>query len=355
MLKASIEKQVGNFKLSLDFVAEKGVLGIFGPSGCGKTMTLKCLAGLISPDNGEIILNDRVLFSSKDHINILTRRRNIGYVFQNAALFPHLSVRKNISYSLSDIDRNTRNIKTNEMIERMQLTGMANRYPSQLSGGQKQRVALARTMIRKPDLLLLDEPFSAMDNHLKVLLEKELMSIIQENYDGVVVFVTHNIDEAYRICDNLLIINQGKCFQLGTKDDIIHRPANTTAAKITNCKNIFQVTVLEEGLDFVLLKSNNLVFKAAKSSPLKKQMIAGIRANHLKLVPKEDTSENTFQAQIIEIRDTIFTQLLSIECFGILFKVEVHKTYTSDITIQENGHVQLYIPPHSVFLMNEET
>ena len=139
MLEVCFEKSFGDFELNICFKAEKGALGILGSSGSGKSMTLKCIAGLFAPDKGKIILNDTVLFSSDDKINLLPRKRNIGYVFQNYALFPHMTVAQNIAYGIKYIDKQIRNRKVTEMIKRMQLVGFEKHYPSQLSGGQQQR------------------------------------------------------------------------------------------------------------------------------------------------------------------------------------------------------------------------
>lgn len=284
MLEVSFEKTLGNFVLKSSFTAEKGVLGILGSSGCGKSMTLKSIAGLHSPDKGSIKLNGKVLFSSDLKINVPSRKRNIGYVFQNYALFPHLTVFKNIAYGINHLEKELRNKKVSEMIERMQLVELENHYPSQLSGGQQQRTALCRTLITEPDLLLLDEPFSALDSHIKYLLEKELITIIKNNFDGIVLLVTHNIEEAYRISNNIMVIDNGQNLQLGTKEEIIHTPANLTTARITGCKNFLNVNVLEETDTHLVLKANELVFKSAKPNmQVSKHMIAGIRAHYINL------------------------------------------------------------------------
>ena len=172
MLEVTIEKTTGSFTLQTSFTAGKGALAILGSSGCGKSMTLKCIAGLYTPDKGSIKLNDSILYSSEQKISVPPRKRNIGFVFQNYALFPNLTVEQNIAYGIRDFEKPERRQKVADMIKRMQLTGLENQYPSQLSGGQQQRTALGRTLITEPSLLLLDEPLSALDSHIKYLLEK---------------------------------------------------------------------------------------------------------------------------------------------------------------------------------------
>lgn len=353
MLEVSFEKSLGNFKLQSSFIAEKGVLGILGPSGCGKSMTLKCISGLYSPDKGYIKLGSRVLFSSDSKIIVPPRKRNIGYVFQNYALFPHLTVYKNIAYGVKHLERELRNRKVVEMIERMQLTGLEDRYPSQLSGGQQQRTALARTLITEPELLLLDEPLSALDSHVKYLLENELISIIKDNFDGIVLLVTHNIEEAYRICSNIMIMDNGQNLQTGTKDEIINAPENITAARITGCKNLLNVDVLDEADEYYILRSNKLVFKGLKkNNKASGQMAAGIRAHYLSLHSMDIQMENTFECDIIEKIEGVFSTTIVVNCGGCVLQVEVEKASYANITRKGSKKLKLHIPPDKVFLMN---
>jgi molybdate transport system ATP-binding protein len=350
-----MEKSLGNFMLKSSFKAEKGVLGILGPSGCGKSMTLKCISGLYSPDNGSIILNDKVLFSSDSKINVPPRKRNIGYVFQNYALFPHLTVYKNIAYGIKHLEKGLRNKKALEMIERMQLEGLENHYPSQLSGGQQQRTALARTLITDPDLLLLDEPFSALDSHIKYMLEKELVTIIKNNYDGIVLLVTHNIEEAYRICNNIMIMDNGQNIQKGTKNEIIHTPENLTAARITGCKNFLEVKVLDEKDGYYILKSKELIFKAIKTEQqISGQMVAGIRAHYLSLYSMNTDMENSFECDIIEKIDGLFSTTIIVNCSGCVLQVEMPKDSFTDLTADGCKKLKLHIPINKVFLMRKE-
>lgn len=355
MLEVTIGKTLGKFNLQSTFTADKGVLGILGPSGCGKSMTLKCISGLQTPDYGNIRLNGELLFSSESKLDIPSRKRNIGYVFQNYALFPHLTVRQNIGYGLKHIEKNIREQKISTMIERMQLSGLEHHYPSQLSGGQQQRTAIARTLITEPDLLLLDEPFSALDSHIKYLLEKELIKIIKDNFNGIVLLVTHNIEEAYRICDQIMIMDQGKNLQLGLKDEIISRPIDLTTARITGCKNLLEVSLLENHEDYLLLKSNELIFKASKEQiPLSKHMVAGIRAHHLQLHSDETDEDNAFDCDVIEKIESVFSTTVIVSCGGCEFLLEMTKASSPHIPDSGHGKLKLQIPMNHVFLMNSD-
>lgn len=356
MLEAIIEKSLGNFKLNVSFKLEKGVLAILGSSGCGKSMTLKCIAGLHAPDTGTIKLNDKILFSSDSKISVPPRLRNIGYVFQNYALFPHLTVSQNIAYGIKDLPKEERHIKTTQMISRMQLKGLEKHYPSQLSGGQQQRAALARTLIKEPELLLLDEPFSALDSHIKYLLEKELIGIIKNNFDGMVLLVTHNIEEAYRISDHIMVMNKGENLQLGTKEDIIYAPKNITTARITGCKNFLDVTVLDDTEAYYLLQSKDLIFKAAKkiesSISISKQLTAGIRAHHLSLSSFDSESDTTFACQILEKIEGVFSTTVLVNCKGCILQLEVSKTSCPHLSDEASQNLTLHIPPDQVFLID---
>jgi molybdate transport system ATP-binding protein len=264
-------------------------------------------------------------------------------------------VYKNIAYGIKHLEKGLRNKKALEMIERMQLEGLENHYPSQLSGGQQQRTALARTLITDPDLLLLDEPFSALDSHIKYMLEKELVTIIKNNYDGIVLLVTHNIEEAYRICNNIMIMDNGQNIQKGTKNEIIHTPENLTAARITGCKNFLEVKVLDEKDGYYILKSKELIFKAVKTEQqISGQMVAGIRAHYLSLSSMNTDMENSFECDIIEKIDGLFSTTIIVNCSGCVLQVEMPKDSFTDLTADGCKKLKLHIPINKVFLMRKE-
>ena len=192
-ISVDIRKKLGDFSLEISFESDSRRIGILGPSGCGKSMTLKSIAGIEKPDSGSIRIDDRVLFSQEQKINLKPQKRRVGYMFQNYALFPTMTVEQNIGagLGLSDDDRSAR---VADMVRRFNLQGLEKHLPGQLSGGQQQRVALARIMAYRPDIILLDEPFSALDEHLKERLQHEMMSML-EDYEGQVILVSHSRDE----------------------------------------------------------------------------------------------------------------------------------------------------------------
>lgn len=250
-LYVDIEKKLESLTLKVKFEHGNGVVGFLGESGSGKSMTLRCIAGLDKPTRGKIILNGRVLFDSDKKINLSAQERNVGYLFQNYALFPHMNVRENIELGLSKLNKEEKKKASLDYIKRLCLDGLENRYPWQLSGGQQQRVALARALITSPEILLLDEPFSALDYHLRSNMEKELINIL-DDYNGDIIFVTHDISEAYRVCDDILVYDKGKAKNKVNKKEIFENPKTLIEAKITGCKNISKAKKIDDNKVFAI-------------------------------------------------------------------------------------------------------
>ncbi|AKE63403.1 Molybdenum transport system permease protein ModB [Microcystis aeruginosa NIES-2549] len=243
-LFVDIEKHLPGFNLSVAFNCQNQPLGLLGASGSGKSLILRSLAGVETPSRGRIVLNGRILFDSEKGINLPSRQRRIGFVVQNYALFPHLTVAENIAFSLpKNLSKKVIKQQIATQLELVQLPGMENRYPHQLSGGQQQRVAIARALASRPEALLLDEPFSALDTHLRAQLERQMIKTLS-NYDGVTIFVTHNMDEAYRICENLLVMEKGRAIANNSKQKIFERPDSVSLAKITGCKNFSRAIII---------------------------------------------------------------------------------------------------------------
>ncbi len=208
MLEVQIYKKLAEFDLDVSFQVNDNILGLMGASGSGKSMTLKCIAGIETPDQGRIVLNDRVLFDSEKKINVPIQKRNVGYMFQSYALFPNMNVYENISVGLRARKVKDVDIVAQKVMKQFQISELASRYSKQLSGGQRQRVALARLLAYEPDVLLLDEPFSALDEDLKEDLLRELKSELQ--ISKPVIFVSHNKEEVNELCDFKYKIKQGE-------------------------------------------------------------------------------------------------------------------------------------------------
>lgn len=238
-----IQKQYTGFNLDVTLENDLEPLGLLGASGSGKSMTLRCIAGLETPDRGLITVNGQAWFDAKQKINLASCQRKVGFVFQNYALFPHLTVRENIAFGVQNLPHQEQQRRIDLKITQMHLQDLENRYPNQLSGGQQQRVALARALVIEPEILLLDEPFSALDTQLRTQMEKNLLEILSI-YPGIVLMVSHNLEEIYRICQNLLVISDGKILRYGDKQEIFQEPNIYEVARLTGCKNFSSIQIL---------------------------------------------------------------------------------------------------------------
>jgi molybdate ABC transporter permease protein len=242
-LTVEIRTQLSDFDLDAKFAAGQQTLGLLGASGAGKSLILHCIAGIETPISGQITLNGRVLFDADRGINLPSRHRRIGVLFQNYALFPHLTVAQNIAFGLPrGISKESVKQEVTAQLVAVQLEGLGQRYPHQLSGGQQQRAALARALASQPEALLLDEPFSALDTHLRHQIEKLMIAQLL-TYGGVSLFVTHNLEEAYRVCEDLLVIKGGKVIAHGSKHQIFEHPQTVSIAQLTGCKNFSRARV----------------------------------------------------------------------------------------------------------------
>ena len=229
-LRVSIKKKLRDFTLEVAFRVRDEVFALFGASGCGKSITLKCIAGIETPDCGSITLNGRTLYDSAKNINLPPQARRVGYLFQNYALFPNMTVAQNITFAATG-DKLS---KLKQNIERFQLHGLENAYPNQLSGGQCQRVALARVLASHAEFLLLDEPFSALDSYLKWQLELELAQILK-HYGGAIL-VTHDRGEVFRLSDKVAVLHDGLISTVDSTQELFLNPKTLQAAILTGCK-----------------------------------------------------------------------------------------------------------------------
>ena len=242
-LSVDIEKTLGDFHLRVKFEAENRVLALLGASGCGKSMTLKCIAGIERPDRGVITLDGTTLFDSGRGVNLPPQRRRVGYLFQQYALFPNMTVEQNIAVGVRD--RRRAREETAEAIAAMRLEGLERKRPHQLSGGQQQRAALARILVNRPEVLLLDEPFSALDSHLRFQLEQELRGAIRR-FGKTVLLVSHNRDEVFRLSDEVAIMHDGRIETTGEKKAVFADPKTRNGAILTGCKNVSPIQATGE-------------------------------------------------------------------------------------------------------------
>lgn len=240
-VSVDIEKKLGSFSLNVKFEAENETLALLGASGCGKSMTLKCIAGIEKPDKGRIVVDGITLFDSEKNINLSPQERHVGLMFQNYALFPNMTVLQNIRAGAKrEKNKEKRERFVRQVMDSFALTELADHSPHQLSGGQQQRVALARILVSDPRILLLDEPFSALDSHLRFRLEQEVRDVIR-SFGKTVLLVSHDRDEVYRMADSILIMNHGRIEVCGRKKAVFAAPGTKTGAMLTGCKNISRI------------------------------------------------------------------------------------------------------------------
>ena len=235
-LKIDIEKRLSAFTLRVQMEIGEEILVLFGPSGAGKTQTLNAIAGLVTPDSGEITLGDAVFFrktgAAADNgnvVNLPARQRRVGYVFQQYALFPHLTALENVAFALWRQPHARE--RAQELLARMHLSEFGGRFPDELSGGQQQRVAIARAMAMDPRVLLMDEPFSALDGARRKQLHEDLVAL-QKEANLIVVYVTHNLVDAFAVGHRLAIVNEGRIEQIGSPEDVYRHPANPAVAEV---------------------------------------------------------------------------------------------------------------------------
>ena len=299
-LIVDIQKQLPGFLLDVSFKTDQTPLGLLGGSGAGKSLILRCIAGLDTPDRGHIVLNGKVLFDSEIGINLPPRDRACGFLFQNYALFPHLTIAENIVFAMPS-DKSYREIKqeVEKQLISVDLPGIGDRYPRELSGGQQQRVALARARASQPEIMLLDEPFSALDTYLRDKQEKILRNSLI-HYQGVTLFITHNLEEAYRVCPNLMIIDRGKAIAHGTKQNIFERPNNYRTAQLTGCKNFSRTIAI--GNNQIKAIDWDCILQVVEPIPQSLKYV-GVRAHQL-IFPNTNEQVNTFPCWLATISET---------------------------------------------------
>ena len=361
-LHVEIRKDLGSFVLDAGFETGAGVTGILGASGCGKSMTLGCIAGVIKPDAGRIELDGTVLFDSEKGINQRPQKRQVGLLFQNYALLPNMTVRQNLMTGLRAREKDPGRAKqqVNEMMERFRLTGLEKHRPCQLSGGQQQRAALARILLSRPRLLMLDEPFSALDGYLRWNLELELSDVLK-GFGGSALFVSHSRDEIYRICDRVCVMDQGKSGPVIPVKQLFEAPVSRAAAVLSGCKNYSRAR--SAGERRVLAEDWGVTLEYEGEAPDELRWV-GVRSHYLIPVPgPENFRGNTFRCRVLRVVEDVFSMviLLRPEAGGksaekqadVLLRAEVTKEFWEDFLRREDPAQGLWIhvEPKDVMLL----
>ena len=276
-------------------------LGFLGASGCGKSLTMRCIAGIETPDEGRIVVNGQVFFDSERNINLKPQARKTALLFQNYMLFPNLTVAGNVGAGIGrDVPKADRAARVVSELKRFGLEGFETRYPAQLSGGQQQRVALARMLAARPGILMLDEPFSALDAHLKSVLEQNLVSLF-DAFHGTVLYVSHDIDEALRFCDRIAVVEAGRIMETGTGADPANRPQSLAGVKLSGCKN----ATAAERLDAHRVSLPKWGIEAVTRDEVPEDVKAlGVRAFYLERA--DGPGENCYRVRVDRVSDSRF-------------------------------------------------
>lgn len=300
-LHLDIEKHLASFELAIQLELGAEIMVLFGPSGAGKTQTLNAIAGLMTPDAGEITLDGQVFFRRHrpgPAVNLPARQRHVGYVFQNYALFPHMTALDNVAYALwRQRDATPRALA---LLDRMRLAHLAQRFPHELSGGQQQRVAIARTLAADPKVLLLDEPFSALDLAARERLHHDLRTL-QAEANLCVVYVTHNLDDAFAVGHRLAVIRQGRIEQVGSLETVFRYPTNPSVVEILGIPNVFHAEVEESSATGLLVNWDGLRLAAAPQAVAPGATVAMyIRPEDIKILYPDRPLMTTVQFNIVE-------------------------------------------------------
>lgn len=305
-LVVDIRKQYDAFDLDVSFEAEHETLGFLGASGCGKSLTLRSIAGIEKPDEGKIVVNGRVYFDKvagkKAAVDLTPQERKSALLFQNYQLFPNLTVEANIAAGIPrEMMKRSGADLVAQQLRRFGLEGLEKRYPLQLSGGQQQRVALARMLAATPDILMLDEPFSALDAHLKSELEQSLLELFS-SYEGTILYVSHDIDEAFRFCDRIAVVSNGRIEEVSPKDELMHDPKSLAAIRLSGCKNTTPAQY--RGEHRVFLPEWGVEMETARTVPHDVAWL-GIRAYYVQRAA-DAAAANTFRMRCDQVSDSRF-------------------------------------------------
>ena len=306
-----IRKNFGGFALDVKFEAGDEIMALLGASGCGKSMTLKCIAGVVRPDEGVIIVDGVTLFDSKKKINLSPQKRRVGFLFQNYALFPNMTVEQNIMSVLRLGDSSLCGEKFASLTERFYIRGLENHYPAQLSGGQQQRVALARIMASDPNIIMLDEPLSALDSYLRWQLENELIDTL-DDFKGTTLYVSHNRDEVYRICDRVCVVSDGRSEPVRTLEELFESPDTLASCLLSGCKNYSAAQRVGDRVVRASDWGTDLLCDSPVSDDVRH---IGVRAHFITPTDEED-GDNVFECRLLRITDDVFSTIFTLLPIG---------------------------------------
>jgi len=345
------------FDLDVSFVIGKGITILFGASGAGKTTLLDCIAGLGSPDAGRIAVGNRILFDSSENINICASRRNVGYVFQDLALFPHMTVEGNVSYGLSGLPAQERRTRSAAMLELLRISHLVKRRPVELSGGERQRVALARALVLQPSMLLLDEPLAGLDMPVRMKIADDLRQCIKDSAIPVL-YVTHNRDEVFTLGEKMLVIERGRIIAQGTPHEVMSAPRSETVAQLAGFENVFDAQVVSIHEDRGTMTCNTFPGNVEIETPLMHAEVGarlrlGISAGDILLAtsaPAGLSARNILPGRLLELSQRDMIVIARVDC-GIEMSVHLTLAARDSLELVPGREVWLIVKTHSCHLL----
>jgi molybdate transport system ATP-binding protein len=358
VLNVRIRKKIPQtFELDVSFAIGAGITILFGASGAGKTTLLDCVAGILSPDAGNIAVGTRSLFDSERSINLPAQQRNVGYVFQDLALFPHMTVEANVAYGLSGLAAQERRARSASMLELLRISHLVNRRPAELSGGERQRVALARALVLKPSILLLDEPLSGLDLPVRTKIADDLRQCIKDSAIPVL-YVTHNRDEVFALGEKMLVMECGRIIAQGTPHQVMSAPRSETVAQLAGFENVFDAQVASIHEDRGTMTCHTLPENVEIETPLVRaelgsKLRVGISAGDILLAtsaPAGLSARNILPGRLIELSQRDMIVIARVDC-GIEMSVHLTLAARDSLELVPGRKVWLIVKTHSCHLL----
>ena len=359
MIQIDVTHRLGNFRLAPKLQAGPGITVLFGQSGAGKTLTLEAIAGLLTPSSGRIAIHDRPVFDAISGLNVPPYDRRLGYVVQSYGLFPHLTVAQNVAYGVFDLPRPERDRRATSLLRTLGIHDLADRRPAEISGGQAQRTALARALVRRPQALLLDEPFAALDEGVSLTLRRELRRLVRD-LDLPVLMVTHDLTEASHIGDRIAVMDAGQILQVGDRTDVLHHPRTARVARLLGIANVLKGKVKANGDEITI---HTLIGPLQTSQSI--EVTAGpvhvaLRADQIILTRPNrsgDHRPNTLGVEIIDEADfghsrTLYARVASAaDASATTLEIQIAPHPYHVMGVATRRHWRVHIPPEAVHVM----
>ncbi len=357
-MSVAVARRVSSaFSLQAEFEAGPGFTMILGPSGGGKTTLLNCVAGLARPDAGRIAIGDRVLFDKGAGIDAPVSSRRLGYLFQNLALFPHLTVEQNVQYGIARLDAPERERRMNSLLESFRITHLRGRKPAEISGGERQRVALARSLVTDPAVLLLDEPLTALDTSTKSKILDDLRQWNAEHRIPIL-YVTHAPEEAFALGERVIVMEAGRVIAQGMPQQVLKSPRHETIAQIVGFENVFDATVTAlmeaQGTMLCRLRGNHLDLEVPLTDAAPGSFVRiAVRAGDIMMAserPRGLSARNTFEGRLVELRRAGVTVVAMVDS-GVTFEVHLTPGAVEELKLAPGKKVWLVLKTYSCSLV----